>query len=325
VSSESYTFYDKICGTVSVNQLHFCPGLEYMLTTVFILTRIIANPLSNVFQKKLTNHSADPIFIILATHLLLTVVTLPILLCLLPLKLSGQFWWNIGICALLASGGNILIVAALKSTDLSVLGPINSYKSIVSLILGVFLLGEFPKVLGIAGILMILAGNYFIMDKETDQPQKGVLTQFLSNPGVRLRFAALVLSATEAVFLKKALLISTPLVTFLFWCILGVPMACIAMLVFMKTAVQAEVATLTDRKVIFLSLAITTGLMQLSTLYTFSALQVGYSLALFQTSTLLSVVFGYRFFQEKNIARRLLGAIIMVVGAVFIVVFGSRA
>jgi drug/metabolite transporter (DMT)-like permease len=72
-------------------------------------------------------------------------------------------------------------------------------------------------------------------------------------------------------------------------------------------------------------LALTTGLMQLSTLYAFGVLQVGYSLALFQTSALLGVLFGYKFFREQDLARRLVGASIMVIGAIFIVVFGRTA
>jgi hypothetical protein len=64
--------------------------------------------------------------------------------------------------------------------------------------------------------------------------------------------------------------------------------------------------------------------MQLSTVLTFGKLQVGYSLALFQTSSLLSVFFGYRYFQEKNIARRLFGSLIMVIGAGCIVLSGAR-
>lgn len=296
---------------------------KHMLTTVFVLTRIFANPLSNVFQKKLTNHSAHPAFIILATHGLLTLVALPALVYLPPLDLSLEFWLNISLCVLLAIGGNVLIVAALKFTDLSVLGPINSYKSIVSLFLGILLLGEFPTFLGIIGILMILAGSYFIIDPGKSHSLKEVLAKFVSNRGVQLRFAALVLSATDAIFLKKALLVSTPLVTFLFWCILGLPVAFAVLAIFLKSGLQNEFVTAKQKTSLFLFLAITTGLMQLSTLYTFGVMQVGYSLALFQTSTLLSVLFGYQFFQEKNIVRRLIGAVIMVAGAVFIIAFGK--
>ena len=68
-----------------------------------------------------------------------------------------------------------------------------------------------------------------------------------------------------------------------------------------------------------LSLAcVTTGIMQLTTLYTFGRLQVGPSLALFQLSALISVFLGYRYFQEQHIRRRLLGAAVMVAGAAMI-------
>jgi drug/metabolite transporter (DMT)-like permease len=157
-----------------------------------------------------------------------------------------------------------------------------------------------------------------------DQPRKNIFSQFFANKGIMLRFAALILSATEAIFLKKALLLSSPLVTFIFWCILGMPIACIATIFMFRGQIPGGVVPLKREKMNFLLLAVTTGLMQLSTLYTFGVLQVGYSLALFQTSTLLSVFFGYHFFEEKNIARRLFGSVVMVLGAVFIIVFGSR-
>ena len=98
----------------------------------------------------------------------------------------------------------------------------------------------------------------------------------------------------------------------------------LAVLVHLKGRIKPECAALVRNKGIFGGLAVTTGLMQLSTVLTFGKLQVGYSLALFQTSSLLSVFFGYRYFQETNIARRLAGSLIMIVGAGCIIVFGAR-
>jgi drug/metabolite transporter (DMT)-like permease len=163
------------------------------------------------------------------------------------------------------------------------------------------------------------------MENDPNKRDKNIFSQLFENKGVLLRVAALVLSATEAIFLKRALLLSSPFVTFLFWCILGLPIAYIAMTFMLKGGIRNEIVTLKQKRIIFLLLATTTGLMQLSTLYTFGVLQVGYSLALFQISTLLSVLFGYKFFQEKNVVRKLFGAIIMVLGAMFIVTFGSRS
>jgi drug/metabolite transporter (DMT)-like permease len=59
--------------------------------------------------------------------------------------------------------------------------------------------------------------------------------------------------------------------------------------------------------------------MQLCTLLTLRAFQVGYALALFQTSTLLTDVLGYKVFREPHFARRMAGSAVMVGGAVLIV------
>ncbi|MEO8522975.1 MAG: EamA/RhaT family transporter, partial [Acidobacteriota bacterium] len=63
---------------------------------------------------------------------------------------------------------------------------------------------------------------------------------------------------------------------------------------------------------------------QLATLLAFGVMQVGYSLALFQLSALVSVFLGYRYFHERHTRRRLLGAAIMVAGAALIVTLGHR-
>jgi drug/metabolite transporter (DMT)-like permease len=296
-----------------------------MVTSLFVFTRIVSNPLSNVFQKKLTGNSARPVFIILVTYVLLSLAMLPILFQLPSVQLGSSFFLNMFLCVLLAIIGNTLIVAALRLTDLSILGPINAYKSIVSLLLGIFILGEIPTVMGVAGILLILVGSYFFIDQASGQKDKRTVMQLFKDRGVQFRLAALIFSATEAIFLKKALLLSSPLITFVFWCILGALIALIFGIFLLKANIKNDIDTFKQRTSTYLMLAITTGLMQLSTLYAFGVLQVGYSLALFQTSALLSVVFGYKFFREQNVVRRLVGASIMVVGAIFIVVFGKAS
>src|SRR3954470_12329332 len=130
------------------------------VTSLAIAARIIANPISNVFQKRLASQSTDPLFVIVATHGLLTV---PCLLLVPWTTAAGPaFWTNITISAALAVSGNVLLVYALRSGDLSMLGPINAYKAFVSLVLGIFLLGEVPTLLGLAGMVLILAGSVIV-------------------------------------------------------------------------------------------------------------------------------------------------------------------
>lgn len=60
------------------------------------------------------------------------------------------------------------------------------------------------------------------------------------------------------------------------------------------------------------------GIMQLSTNFVFLKLNVGLSLALFQLSTIVSVLFGYKFFHEDNLLKKIIGSVIMIGGSCLI-------
>jgi drug/metabolite transporter (DMT)-like permease len=292
-----------------------------MLTILAVLIRIVANPLSNVFQKQLAQRSADPLVTIVATHGLLTVLALAVLAGMPVGALGLDFWANILTAVVLAVAGYVFLWYALKSTDLSVLGPINAYKAVLGLLLAVVLIGELPNLFGLIGVALIVAGSYFVIDRVPGQRHRIAFRQFTREPGVQLRFAALTCSATEAVFLKRALLLSSPITTFLVWTVLCFAVAAAAAVLLRRDVVTAVTRIKSEWRTV-LWLAATTALMQLTTLLTFGKLQVGYSLALFQLSTLVTVYLGHRWFRERNIRRRLLGSLVMVVGAMLIVTLG---
>ena len=240
----------------------------------------------------------------------------------LPLSALGTaFWVNSVAAAVLAVAGYLFLWYALRSTDLSVLGPINAYKAVLGLALAVVLLGEVPTVFGLMGVALIVAGSYFVVDRVPGQAHRSAFRQFTREPGVQLRFAALICSATESIFLKRALILSSSITAFLVWTLLCFAIA-LTGAVLLRADVGAEVTRVRGDWRAYLGLAVTTGLMQVTTLVTFAALQVGYSLALFQLSTLVTVYLGHRYFAEGNIRRRLIGSLIMVTGAVLIVTLG---
>ena len=61
------------------------------------------------------------------------------------------------------------------------------------------------------------------------------------------------------------------------------------------------------------------GIMQYSTNFVFARMNVSYALALFQLSTLLSVFLGANIFKEKNLKNKIIGSVIMVIGAVILI------
>jgi drug/metabolite transporter (DMT)-like permease len=293
-----------------------------MILWTCIVVRIVANPFSNVFQKLLTQRGADPLFILCVTHGALTLASLPIFLWLLP-PLPLEFWTTMLLCTILTVSGNLLIIHAVKRSDLSVLGPINAYKSIVSLVPGIIFLNEMPAPAGLAGIALIVAGSYFLFDKGPDDSRAGGLGRMLRDRGVQFRFAALVISALEAVVMKRAMLVSNGPATFAFWCAFGFLLSLATLLIIGPGgAAVHQCAEMKARPSAYLFLIITTGLMQGSTVAIFEGLQVGYALALFQLSTLVSVLLGWRVFREKHFVKRMSGSVVMALGAALIILSG---
>jgi drug/metabolite transporter (DMT)-like permease len=294
------------------------------LWTLPVVIRILANPIANVFQKQLTLRAAHPVIIITIVHAALTVICLPFFLTSHALDVGPTVWTNMLIAAVLAVSGNVLLVYALRETDLSILGPINAYKSVAGMILGFALVGERPTPAGLTGVLLIAAGSYFVMDTTPNLPLTHAFARFFSGRGIQLRFAALFLSAAEAVFLKRAIVVSSPSRVFALWSALGFLVAVSVVPILLRSQIARQLRIVRETVGIYGGVIAATGLMQLATVLTFRDLQVGYSLALFQFSAVISVLLGRRYFAESNARERLFGSAVMAAGAALIVAFGHR-
>ena len=130
-----------------------------------------------------------------------------------------------------------------------------------------------------------------------------------------LRFIALFLMGIEAVFLKKVILLSSPVISFYMWCFMGAFFSFIIALIF-KTKITLIKKEDINKYVIVCLMLLT---MQMTTNFVFNYMNVGYALALFQLSTLVNLFFGYKFFKEKDMKPKIIGTIIMVIGSVIVI------
>ena len=211
--------------------------------------------------------------------------------------------------------GNAFLVLALRWGDLSVLGPINSYKSIVGLIIGIILLGEWPSLAGISGMAFIIGGSYFVFDT-TDE---GFTWSLFRNKEIQYRILALVLTAVEAVFLKKVILLSDTPTSLVIWSCSGMLFA-FASLLTMRIPLLSDLRQNTRTDMVrYALLVVSIGTMTFTTNFTFKYMNVGYALALFQLSTLVSIAFGYKLFHERDITKKVIGSVIMIAGSVIII------
>lgn len=287
---------------------------EIIFLSLAVLLRVISNPIGNVFQKQLTQQGTHPLCINFLTYILLSAICVAGLPFLDVNELNRDFWLYSILGGIIGALGNGLLVKALQKGTLSVLGPINSYKAIVGLIFGVILLGEIPNFWGVAGILIIIIGSYLVLDTTEERFSLALLR----NKEIQFRIAAMILTAIEAIFVKKVILSSSPEIAFISWSTFGAFFSFI-LVVLVRIKIKTEIENLGISSFIKLFLLITCiGIMQLSTNYVFENMEVGYALSLFQLSIIVSVILGHRYFQEKDIRKKIIGSSIMIIGSVLI-------
>jgi len=289
--------------------------VESALVIFAVLLRILSNPLGNVFQKQLTAKGIHPLFVNFQTYFLLSVFCIVAVFFINLPELPRQFWIYSVLAGITGALGNGFLVKAINDGELSVLGPVNSYKSVVGIIGGIFLLGEIPSIWGIAGIALIIYGSYFVLDTTEER----FTFALLKRSDIQFRLIAMILTAIEAVFLKKVIIASSSTIAFLSWCCFGALFSFILLFVYRLDFISEVKKTgITDiRKFVLLVACI--GTMQFTTNFTFEHMPVGYSLSLFQLSAIVSVFFGFRFFKERDIRKKLLGSLIMIAGSVMII------
>jgi drug/metabolite transporter (DMT)-like permease len=284
-------------------------------TLLAVIIRILVNPFSNVLQKQITLKGQHPLFINLATYTLLAFISVFLIYDISIQSLDTEFWIYSIAGGITGALGNGFIVKALEKGDLSVLGPINAYKSIVGMLFAFIIIREVPNIWGLMGMGFIIVGSYFVLDTTEEK----FSWQLFKTPAIQYRLAALVLTGIQAVLDKKVIQHSNLEIAFAGWSIFGAGFSFVFIL-FTKVSIQKEFKNV-DRAILvkYFLLVLTVGLMLASTNYTLSHMPVGYALALFQLSILLSVVLGHQFFNELHLFKKMMGATIMVIGSALII------
>lgn len=277
-----------------------------------------------------------PFFVNAATFALLTFACVGPAFSVDWTRFEPLFWRDVVLSGVLCALGNACLVAALGRGKLSILGPINAWKAVVGLTFAFFLLGEAPTLPALFGVFLIGVGSYFVLDAA---PERFSFRLLLTNAAIRLRVAALILTALEAIFIKKIVLAAGPSTAFFLWSATGALFSALslgvaALIPLISTRLRplpptarlappSPTSRFSARDALELAAtAACVGTMQLSTNFAFKRLDVGLALALFQLSAPLNVLLGWRLFRERGVVKKLFGASVAVVGAACVVLFG---
>lgn len=328
-----------------------------MIATVLVIGRVAVTCVANVLQKQLFRQNVCALTLMLVIWAWMTICMSPWWLGSLAggwlwrpnwPERAGDWGWMLAACAL-EMPGNWLLLRSLQRTDLSVYGPLNSFKPVVSILLAMLVLAEYPSLGGLIGIAIVLAGTCLLADRPENGNWFTVWKGVVKHAGVRDRLAAAVLTASASVFLKRAMIGAEESIVLAQWCLLSWLIAVIVWLLVYrlipKSVSDCEQHTFTDASLVdnknflqnlsqvnhdtkllklFLKVKVCwiAGLilaMQALTIYLFASIPVGYALSLFQLGGIVSVFLGHRMFGEPHLWRRLLASSIMVIGAIVII------
>jgi drug/metabolite transporter (DMT)-like permease len=153
--------------------------------------------------------------------------------------------------------------------------------------------------LGILGIVLIIYGSYFVLDTTESRFSWALLKR----SEIQFRIWAMILTAIEAVFIKKIILASSATMAFYSWCWFGAFFSFFLPFIY-RLDLKKELRKISLRSADKYALLIACiGTMQYTTNYVFDHIPVGYALSLFQLSIIVSVLLGHHIFNEQDIRK----------------------
>ncbi len=275
------------------------------------------NPISegirSVFIKK-ASKDFDSILISWANNFLPVIVFTPILFF-IDLKFNTLFFVGLFGSSLINVAANILYMRAISKGDISTVMPMQSFAPVFLLLSSPIILGEFPNLVGLLGILTGVAGSYLL---NLDMKEKNIFAPFKSlvkEKGTKYMLTVAFLWSISANFDKIAIQNSST------WQY----MACTNIVVFTGITILATTTKKFkvrsfkgNKKYLLIISAFTVG----SYIFHMTALSLtlaAYVIAMKRMSALISVFLGSFFLNEPNLKQRLVGATVMFAGVLLIV------
>lgn len=229
--------------------------------------------------------------------------------------LNQTFWIATIANAVLNTIVAFLYFQALKVSPMSLTLPIVALSPVFLLITSPLMVGEFPKPLGVLGILITVTGAYILnLSKRSKSPFEPLLS-IVKERGSRLMLIVAILWGFGSNLDKIAIRNSNPILyIFVFICMVLFFLTIILLvkkvsfkLIFKNSKLLAPVGLAEGTALLFQMIA-----------YTMTI--VPNVIAVKRSSTMFGVIWGKVYFKEENFRERITGAAIMIIGVILIVI-----
>ena len=231
-------------------------------------------------------------------------------------RVDGWFVISILGSAILNTLAHLAATQALKEGDVSLVAPLFVFSPVVTLLVSSFTLKEVPQLLPLIGVGLIIIGAYLLTLSSWHgalEPLRAVAHQ----KALWLAIAASILWGITPVFEKMAIQHTFPEnpTAAAFGALLTLTLILFPI---MLSRTYRPFTQMRIRWRGFVAMGVIGGIAPLFGYAAFSLGLVGYVSALFKMSSVFALLWAFLFLREKDVPRRLPGAVVMVIGAILI-------
>jgi len=250
------------------------------------------------------------------------IFSLPIILLILFFieipALSSHFWMALLVGTFLNVLATLLYIEALKHSDLSLSLPMVTFTPVFLLLTSPLIVGEFPDLIGLVGILLIVLGAYHLNIKEKQggfwKPVKALVREKGPRYMLLVAFIWSITSNIDKVGILNSSVAFWVISTHLASALLFIP------LIFFRIRRKQIMLKWSELGSLF-SIGVVAALRSVFQMSAIALTLVAYVISVKRTSVIFGILFGYMVFKEKGLSERLTGAAIMLLGVFLIAWF----
>ena len=232
--------------------------------------------------------------------------------------LDTVFWASSAAALPLEALALILYMEAIRVSPLSLTIPFLAFTPVFILATGAILLQETPNIEGICGTLITFVGGYVLNLNPSFRSLFYPFTAIARERGSWLMLVVAFIYSITSVLGKTAVLHSSPI----FFGLTYVPALTILLLILFSALKKVSWTNLRTRSLQGLIIGPLYLVESLAHCMALPLVKVAYMISIKRMGILVSVVYGGVLFREKHIFYRLMGACLMVIGAVVISIWG---
>lgn len=284
--------------------------------TLALLSALTLGATDALTKKYLPNYSAGEMLLI---RFVVPALLLSPLLLLYPLPVTPPpFWGWVALLVPLELYAMLLYMRAIRDAPLYQTLPYLSFTPVFSILTGWLIMGEEVSLLGMSGIILIVAGTYLLNidllhhngTRRWLEPLRALLYQ---QGARRMLVVAIIYSLTSVV--GKAAMVHVGAITFgaFYFVVLGG-----ATLLVVALRQPADLRILTRNNHWHLIIAILMAVMVITHFLAIARVEAAYMVAVKRLSLLFGILFGAWLLHEKGLLRNLFSTAFMVAGVALI-------